>query len=107
MAAPQFPQCLNCRLLDQADRCIHHNLIILDPAESVCGDFQSEAVVAAFQSQFDPDSLYMWIENPVTQQLEFAALASFDFVRSWSIDVQRAMRVKRTQLRRFFKRAQL
>ena len=110
MKTVQLPHCLACQWLDQSDRCTRHNVTILDAADSVCVDFQSAVspqAAATFQIDLDPDSLYLWIENPVTHQAELAALASFDFVRSWSIDEQRSMRAKRTQLRQFFKRAQL
>jgi hypothetical protein len=89
--------------------CARHTLTIDDPLHTVCCNFLNESnpqSVASLQTAIDPASLYLWIENPVTQQLELAALASFDFVRSWSIDEQRSMRAKRTQLRQFFKRSQ-
>jgi hypothetical protein len=107
VSGAQFFRCLNCQRLAKPDRCTQHNVILLEAAESVCRDFQNEAAPPVPQLDLDPNSLYLWIENPVTQQLELAALASFDFVRSWSSDEQRSMRAKRTQLRQFFRRAQL
>ncbi len=105
--------CANCKLLDRTDpdreRCTSHTLSIPDRSLTFCCDFQSAVATPINPLPFnlDPDSFYLWIENLRTHDWEPAALASIDFVRTWSLDEYRSMRDKRIQLRQFFKQANI